>query len=162
MFLGRGTRYDAALYGHFGQGCLHTRIPFELNSQEGVKQYRRFMEEASDLCIRMGGLFGEQRYLIGGSELVKNIFKSENPRRIASSLQHSAEISRRRKAGAFQSAMSMLNFYINRAGQNLPVSRKRVLEAAKDELRVLYGRKRTSYRPRQRHSSLQSSKSLKK
>ena len=53
-------------------------------------------------------------------DLEDNIFKSRSARRIAASLKHSAEHSRRRKAGRFQSAMSMLNFYINRAGKNLP------------------------------------------
>ena len=67
-------------------------------------------------------------------------FTFKQPARIAASLKRSAERSRRRKAGAFQSAMSMLNFYINRAGKNLPAARKRTLEAAKDELRRLYGR----------------------
>jgi hypothetical protein len=52
----------------------------------------------------------------------------------------SAEHSHRRKAGPFQSAMSMLNFYINRTGKNLPASHKKVLEAAKSELRRLFGR----------------------
>jgi len=56
------------------------------------------------------------------------------------SLKHSAEHSDRRKAGPFHSAMSMLNFYINRAGKNLPASRKKVLEAAKTELRRVFGR----------------------
>jgi hypothetical protein len=73
-------------------------------------------------------------------DLESNIFKSRSARRIAVSLKHSAEHSRRRKAGPFQSAMSMLNFYINRAGKNLPKSRKQVLEAAKSELRRLFGR----------------------
>jgi len=56
------------------------------------------------------------------------------------SLQRSAEASRRRKAEPFRSAMSMLNFYINRGGRNLSAARRRCLEAAKDELRALYGR----------------------
>jgi FAD/FMN-containing dehydrogenase/Fe-S oxidoreductase len=52
--------YDAALYGHFGQGCIHSRIPFILNTQEGVKNYRSFIEEAANLCIQFGGsLSGE-------------------------------------------------------------------------------------------------------
>jgi hypothetical protein len=70
----------------------------------------------------------------------EDIFKSRSAKRIAASLKHSAEQSHRRKASAFHSAMSMLNFYINRAGKNLPASRKRVLEAAKTELRRLFGR----------------------
>jgi hypothetical protein len=67
-------------------------------------------------------------------------FTWRDPKRIARSLKQSAERSRRRKAGPYQSAMSMLNFYINRAGRNLPAERKRVLERAKDELRRLFGR----------------------
>jgi hypothetical protein len=73
-------------------------------------------------------------------DLEDNVFKSRSARRIAVSLKHSAEHSHRRKAGPFQSAMSMLNFYINRAGKKLPASRKKVLEAAKSELRRLFGR----------------------
>ena len=73
-------------------------------------------------------------------DLKDNTFKSRSARRIATSLKHSAEHRRRRKAGPFQSAMSMLNFYINRASKNLPASRKKVLEAAKSELRRLFGR----------------------
>jgi hypothetical protein len=73
-------------------------------------------------------------------DLEEDIFKSRSPRRIAASLKRSAEHSDRRKTSAFQSAMSMLTFYINRAGTNLSASRKRVLEAAKAELRRLFGR----------------------
>ena len=73
-------------------------------------------------------------------DLEEGIFKARSARRIAASLKLSAEHSRRRKAGSFQSAMSMLNFYINRAGKNLPASRKKVLEAAKTALRRLFGR----------------------
>jgi hypothetical protein len=61
-------------------------------------------------------------------------------RRIALSLKRSAQASERRKATPYQSAMSMLNFYINRAGKNLPQKPKRVLERAKDELRDIFGR----------------------
>ncbi|MER8381387.1 MULTISPECIES: DUF3175 domain-containing protein [unclassified Mesorhizobium] len=73
-------------------------------------------------------------------DLEEHIFESHDPRKIAASLRRSAEHSDRRKAGPFQSAMSMLNFYINRAGKNLPAAQKKVLEDAKDELRVLFGR----------------------
>jgi hypothetical protein len=73
-------------------------------------------------------------------DLEQRAFTLHDPRRIAQSLKRSAERSRRRKAGPYQSAMSMLNFYINRAGKNLPATRKRVLNKAKDELRHLYGR----------------------
>jgi hypothetical protein len=67
-------------------------------------------------------------------DLERSIFKSASPARIARSLKQSAETSTRRKTTAFQSAMSMLNFYINRAGSNLPKRRKCVLERAKGEL----------------------------
>jgi hypothetical protein len=71
-------------------------------------------------------------------DLKNNVFRIRNPRQIALSLKRSAEASKRRKGTPFQSAMSMLNFYINRAGKNLSPSRKQVLERAKDELRDLF------------------------
>ena len=74
-------------------------------------------------------------------DLEPRVFKSTNPRRIAFSLKHSAERSKRRKGTPYQSAMSMLSFYINRAGKNLSKTRKRILERAKDELREVFGRK---------------------
>lgn len=74
-------------------------------------------------------------------DLEAGIFESHDPKKIADSLKRSAEHSHRRKAGPYQSAMSMLNFYINRAGKNLPAAQKKVLEAAKDELRRDFGRK---------------------
>jgi hypothetical protein len=73
-------------------------------------------------------------------DLEAKIFRSRNPRRIALSLKRSAQASKRRKGTPYQSAMSMLNFYINRAGRNLPQNQKRVLERAKDELREVFGR----------------------
>ena len=73
-------------------------------------------------------------------DLERSIFKSASPARIARSLKQSAETSTRRKTTPFQSAMSMLNFYINRAGGNLPERRKRVLERTKDELRKAFHR----------------------
>ena len=71
-------------------------------------------------------------------DLRKGVFTFRSPRRIALSLKRSAEHSRRRKSSPYRSAMSMLTFYINRAGRDLPASRKRVLEKAKDELRNLF------------------------
>jgi hypothetical protein len=73
-------------------------------------------------------------------ELEASVFTFDDPRRIAASLKRSAERSRTRKGTPFQSAMSMLNFYINRAGRNLPQRDKARLERAKDELRALFGR----------------------
>ncbi|MCE5232545.1 MAG: DUF3175 domain-containing protein [Mizugakiibacter sp.] len=75
-------------------------------------------------------------------DLEPGVFAWDDPRRIALSLRRSAERSRRRKSAPFRSAMSMLVFYINRAGSKLPAGRRACLEAAKDELRALYGRPR--------------------
>jgi Protein of unknown function (DUF3175) len=73
-------------------------------------------------------------------DLEEQVFTWTDPTRIARSLKRSAEASRRRKASPFQSAMSMLNFYVNRAGSGLPAKQKRVLTRAKAELRRLFGR----------------------
>jgi hypothetical protein len=75
-------------------------------------------------------------------DLEPGVFTLDDPREIALSLQRSAEQSRRRKTEPFRSAMSMLNFYINRAGTHLSAERRATLEAAKNELRALYGRAR--------------------
>jgi len=75
-------------------------------------------------------------------DLEPKVFTHESPRRIAESLKRSAEHSKRRKSDPYRSAMSMLTFYINRAGKNLPTQRRERLESAKDELRALFGRKR--------------------
>ena len=71
-------------------------------------------------------------------DLEEEVFTWDDPKQIASSLKKSAEASIRRKAPPLQSAMSMLNFYINRAGKNLKRERKEVLEQAKIELRKLF------------------------
>ena len=73
-------------------------------------------------------------------DLEAHIFEKDDPKEIAASLRRSAEKSTKRKAEPFRSAMSMLTFYINRAGKNLPKSRLRVLERAKHELRKAFGR----------------------
>jgi hypothetical protein len=73
-------------------------------------------------------------------DLEEGIFASDDPKHIAASLRRSAEHSHRRKGTPYQSAMSMLTFYINRAGDDLPAARRRVLEATKTELRRDFGR----------------------
>ncbi len=75
-------------------------------------------------------------------DLEPGVFTLKQPREIALSLRRSAEQSRRRKADPFRSAMSMLTFYINRAGRTLPARQHARLERAKAELRALYGRPR--------------------
>jgi Protein of unknown function (DUF3175) len=91
--------------------------------QRGPKRWSRRVTETSDAM-----------------DLEEGVFQKRSAREIASSLKRSAERSRRRKSEPFRSAMSMLVFYINRAGKNLTPSRRRTLERAKDELRVLFGR----------------------
>jgi hypothetical protein len=73
-------------------------------------------------------------------DLEKDVFKQKDPKKIAASVKRSAEKSKRKKAGPFQSAMSMINFYENRAGKNLPASQKKVLDKSKNELRKSFGR----------------------
>jgi Protein of unknown function (DUF3175) len=73
-------------------------------------------------------------------DLEQKVFSQDDPKAIARSLKRSAERSHRRKSSPYRSAMSMLTFYINRAGKNLPKHRLRILEAAKDALREEYGR----------------------
>jgi hypothetical protein len=73
-------------------------------------------------------------------DLDEGVFSLSSPAAIAASLKRSADESKRRKTTPYQSAMSMLNFYINRAGRNLPEKQLHVLEKAKDELRKLYGK----------------------
>jgi len=73
-------------------------------------------------------------------DLDHGVFTKRDPKRIAASLKRSAERSHRRKADPYRSALSMLTFYINRAGKNLPASRRKTLERAKGELRKQFGR----------------------
>ena len=73
-------------------------------------------------------------------DLEADVFTLDDPKKIAASLKRSAETSKRRKSEPYRSAMSMLVFYINRAGRNLTKKRLRVLEEAKAELRKAFGR----------------------
>lgn len=73
-------------------------------------------------------------------DLQGGVFKLRDPKKIAASLKRSAERSKRRKTNPYRSALSMLTFYVNRAGQNLPASRRKVLDRAKDELKAQFGR----------------------
>jgi len=76
----------------------------------------------------------------GALDLKQGVFTWKDPKRIAASLKRSAERSRRRKTDPYRSAVSMLTFYVNRAGKNLPASRRKVLARAKDELRRQFGK----------------------
>jgi uncharacterized protein DUF3175 len=73
-------------------------------------------------------------------DLQRGVFKQSSAKKIAASLKRSAEHSSRRKAGAYRSALSMLTFYINRAGKNLPKTQRGRLERAKTELKHQFGR----------------------
>lgn len=73
-------------------------------------------------------------------DVSSGIFRSKDPERIARSLKRSAEQSTRKKGTPFQSAMSMLNFYINRGGSNLPAGTRKTLQTAKGKLRQLFNR----------------------
>ena len=73
-------------------------------------------------------------------DLDRGVFSLKSPKQIAASLKRSAERSHRRKSSPYRSALSMLTFYINRAGRNLPAGRKKTLQRAKVELRKQFGR----------------------
>jgi len=73
-------------------------------------------------------------------DLQGGVFTLRDPKKIAASLKRSAERSKRRKANPYRSALSMLTFYINRAGKNLPASRRKVLDRAKDALKEQFGK----------------------
>lgn len=73
-------------------------------------------------------------------DLEQGVFTKDDPEEVAKSLKRSADRSERRKSSPYSSAMSMLTFYINRAGEDLDEDQRQVLEDAKDELRKLYGR----------------------
>ena len=75
-------------------------------------------------------------------DIAANTFISEDPKKIARAVEHDAEKSTRRKSSPYRSAMSMLTFYINRAGTNLTAKQRKVLEDAKDVLREEFGPKK--------------------
>ena len=100
-------------------------------------------------AARSGGRKWSQRVTRTSNalDLKPKVFKLRSPKAVAASLKRSALRSRRRKASPYQSAVSMLNFYINRAGKGLNPSQRRVLERAKGELRKAFGREPASRRP---------------
>jgi hypothetical protein len=99
-------------------------------------------KSARKKASHMGGKRWSQRVTENSNamDLEPGVFAQKDPRKIALSLKHSAEHSRRRKAGPYRSAMSMLTFYINRAGKDLPAAQRMRLETAKDELRKAFGK----------------------
>jgi hypothetical protein len=70
--------YNPALYGHFGQGCVHCRVDFDLTSQDGIRKWRSFLEEATDLCAKYGGSFsGEHGDGQARAEFLHKMFGEE-------------------------------------------------------------------------------------
>ena len=88
---------------------------------------------------------GEVTRTSNALDLASGVFTWTNPKRIAGSLKRSAERSSRRKADPYRSALSMLTFYLNRAGKNLAAGQRRILRRAKDELRRQFGRDRAGH-----------------
>ena len=114
-------------------------VPWQEKHPSGEAAQRAGEREAPDLPIVQ--LANRRRWSrrvterSGALTLEKGVFTARDPKRIAASLKRSAQRSRRRKADPYRSALSMLAFYINRAGKNLPASRKKTLMRAKGELR---------------------------
>ena len=107
-------------------------MAFQKSSSNAVKTNKRWSRHVTETSDAL--------------DLEAGVFALENPHEIALSLKRSADSSQRRKSTPFRSAMSMLTFYINRAGRNLPTERRNRLEEAKDELRALYGKPRQNPR----------------
>jgi hypothetical protein len=99
-------------------------------------------ESGRGTTLRRGGAKWSARVTRESHALAldKGVFTLKSPRAIARSLKRSAERSHARKSAPLRSALSMLTFYINRAGAGLPATRRKTLEAAKDELRTLFGK----------------------
>ena len=93
------------------------------HATRGARRWSKHVTETSDALDLRGG-----------------VFKLRDPEKIAASLKRSAERSRRRKTNPYRSALSMLTFYINRAGRNLPASRRKILDRAKVELKEQFGK----------------------
>jgi hypothetical protein len=93
------------------------------SARRGGRRWSKHVTETSDALDLKGG-----------------VFTLRDPKKIAASLKRSAERSKRRKTNPYRSALSMLTFYINRAGKNLPASRRKVLDRAKDALKVQFGK----------------------
>src|SRR5437879_281402 len=92
-------------------------------AKRGARRWSQHVTETSDALHLEGG-----------------VFALRDPKKIAALLKRSAEHSKRRKANPYRSALSMLTLYINRAGKNLPASRRKVLDRAKEELRAQFGK----------------------
>jgi hypothetical protein len=101
------------------------------------KRIRKSGTKPSKTSTRWSGRVTRESHALA---LQEGVFTKKGPKEIARSLKRSADRSSERKSSPYRSAMSMLTFFINRAGRNLSQSRKRILEKAKDELRLAYGK----------------------
>lgn len=143
-------------------------VHYFVNDAEALERGRdNWILRNSQLAVMSWILFQRAKVLISGKDLVSHyqevyaddaqgfkdasskaldlepgVFTWPDPRDIALSLKRSAERSARRRSDPFRSAMSMLTFYLNRAGNKIDPAQRERLEAAKDELRILYGRPR--------------------
>src|SRR5262249_48548016 len=122
VMAGTATKRRSGSHRHGGRSRTRAASRRTAKARGGRRWSRRVTEESDALTLEQG------------------VFTMRDPKRIAASLKRSAERSRRRKNNAYRSALSMLTFYINRAGKNLPATRKRALMRAKDELRKPVGR----------------------
>lgn len=115
---------------------------FDYAQQLSLVSFRKVQEMSSDTDAsanrNWSGKVTKESHAL---DLEEGVFTWKDPKKIALSLKKSADVSTQRKAPPFRSAMSMLVFYINRAGKNLNKDQLNILEQAKDELRGLYGRK---------------------
>jgi Protein of unknown function (DUF3175) len=110
-------------------------------TRRGSTRGRRTQARAGRSATRRGRKWSQRVTQTSNAlDLEKDVFTLQSPRAVAASLKRSALRSKRRKGSPFQSAVSMLNFYINRAGRGLTRPRKAVLERAKGELRRAFGR----------------------
>ena len=106
-------------------GAERSHARRETGAKRGGRRWSKHVTETSDAL-----------------DLQRGVFTLRDPKKIAASLKRSAEHSKRRKANPYRSALSMLTFYINRAGKNLPASRKKTLMRAKGELRKQFGKEK--------------------
>jgi hypothetical protein len=146
--------FVASRFPHCGKGTDRARPRFRLKPQESIMAERRkttpSRKSATRKTARKPAVKATARNTpkrwsqrvtkeSDALDLKHGVFKLTDPKKIAASLKRSAEHSSRRKAGAYRSALSMLTFYINRAGKNLPKTQLGRLERAKTELKRQFG-----------------------
>jgi hypothetical protein len=130
---------QARPFRHFRLGTTERRVwSFDAMKKKSAKAQRRQATAAARKPARRWSAEVTRRS--DALDLEQGVFTQKDPKQIAASLKRSAEASTRKRTDSFRSALSMLNFYINRAGTNLSDMRRRILTRAKDELRKQFGR----------------------